>query len=63
MTFIPILPKAKRLPRRWTKAELESDAATAKSTFRHERLQEPLDLYNQFFTAFADIFGKLIDKP
>jgi hypothetical protein len=41
---------------------LESDAAIAKSTFRFERLQEPLDLYNQFFTTFADIFAELIDR-
>jgi len=41
---------------------LESDAATAKRIFRHERLEEPLDLYNQFFTTFADIFRQLIDK-
>jgi len=41
---------------------LKSDAAIAKSTFRHERLLEPLDLYNQFFTTFADIFRQLIDK-
>src|SRR5215471_7625363 len=55
-------PNTKRLPRRWTEAELECDAAVAKSTFRHERLLEPLDLYNQFFTTFADIFRALIDK-
>lgn len=41
---------------------MESDAATAKRIFRHERLEEPLDLYNQFFTTFADIFRQLIDK-
>ncbi len=41
---------------------MESDAAKAKSAFRHERLLEPLDLYNQFFTRFADIFRDLIDK-
>jgi hypothetical protein len=41
---------------------LESDATKAKSIFRHDRLQEPLDLYNQFFSIFADIFGELIDK-
>jgi len=55
-------PKAKQLPRRWTEAELESDAAAAKSAFRRERLLEPLDLYNQFFATFADIFRNLIDK-
>jgi XamI restriction endonuclease len=41
---------------------LESDAAVAKSVFRRERLQEPIDLYNQFFAVFADIFRQLIDK-
>jgi hypothetical protein len=41
---------------------LKSDAAVAKSTFRHERLLEPLDLYNQFFTTFANIFRELIDR-
>jgi len=56
------LPKTKRLPRRWTEAELESDSAAAKNSFRRERLLEPLDLYNQLFTTFADIFRELIDK-
>ncbi len=42
--------------------ELESDAAEAKRIFRHERLLEPLDLYNRFFTTFADIFRDLVGK-
>lgn len=33
-------------------AELKSDAAMARDAFRHERLREPLDLYNQLFMAF-----------
>jgi len=41
---------------------LESDSASAKNSFRRERLLEPLDLYNQLFTTFADIFRELIDK-
>jgi hypothetical protein len=41
---------------------LASDAATAKSTFRNERLLEPLDLYNQFFATFAAIFRELINR-
>ena len=41
---------------------MASDAIKAKSTFRNERLLEPLDLYNQFFTAFAKIFRELIEK-
>ena len=40
---------------------MESDAAVAKSTFRRERLLEPLDLYQQFFTTFTDIFRHLVD--
>lgn len=35
---------------------------TATSAFRNERLNEPLDLYNQFFDAFASIFLTLIDE-
>jgi hypothetical protein len=41
---------------------LASDAAAAKSAFRHERLLEPLDLYNRLFTSFVGIFRGLIDK-
>src|SRR5262245_22612833 len=57
-----ISPTAKQLPRHWTKAELGSDADTAKRSFRHERLQAPLDLYNQSFATFAGIFRQLIDQ-
>ena len=57
-----ISQKPKPLPKRWTEAELESDAALAKRTFRNERLLEPLDLYNRFFTTFAGIFRELVDK-
>ena|SRR5947209_5016097 len=53
---------AKPLPKCWTDAELESDAAVAKGAFRNERLLEPLDLYNRCFATFADIFRKLIEK-
>src|SRR5438045_1010733 len=54
--------KGKQLPKLWTEAELKSDAAVAKSTFRDERLLEPLDLYDQFFITFAGIFRELIAK-
>ena len=54
-----ISPKS-TLPKRWTRAELQSDAAQAKKDLRRERLLEPLDLYNQFFTAFAAIFQDLV---
>src|SRR5436189_2097688 len=53
---------AKPVPKCWTDAELESDAAVAKSAFRNERLLESLDLYNRCFATFADIFRKLIEK-
>ena len=41
---------------------MQSDAAVAKGMFRNERLLEPLDLYNQFFAKFADIFRELVDR-
>ena len=59
---MPTSRKPKPLPKRWTEAELESDAALAKRAFRNERLLEPLDLYNRFFTTFAGIFRELVDK-
>jgi hypothetical protein len=46
------LAEGKRLSRRRTEAELKSDAAVAKSTFRHERLLEPLDLDLRLLSAF-----------
>src|SRR5687768_10256447 len=52
----------KQVPRRWTEAKLRSDAAAAREIFRNERLLEPLDLYKQFFDAFARIFHELINK-
>jgi hypothetical protein len=50
------------LPKKWSHSELASDALAATTAFRDERINEPLDLYNRFFTAFADIFRALIDK-
>lgn len=35
---------------------------TATHAFRNERINEPLDLYNQFFHQFASIFVTLIDE-
>ncbi len=55
-------PKKKVSPKQWSLAELQADAHTATRAFRNERLNEPLDLYNQFFTEFASIFGELIDQ-
>jgi hypothetical protein len=34
----------------------------ATHAFRNERINEPLDLYNQFFRQFASIFSELIDQ-
>jgi hypothetical protein len=55
-------PKKKVAPKQWSLAELQADARTATRTFRNERLNEPLDLYNQFFGQFAAIFAELIDQ-
>ncbi len=41
---------------------MQADARTATRAFRTERLNEPLDLYNQFFGEFASIFSTLIDR-
>ncbi|HEY7248451.1 MAG TPA: hypothetical protein VH678_31700 [Xanthobacteraceae bacterium] len=56
------ISQAKRLPKRWTDAELQTDARIARSAFRNERLLEPLDLYNWFFAVFVDIFRELINR-
>lgn len=50
------------LPIRWTAQQLIDDAATARNLFREERVGEPLDLYNQFFQTFADVFQSTIAK-
>ena len=59
---MPISPKAKAMPKRWSRAELQADAVAAKNAFRRDRLLEPLDLYNRFFATFAGIFRDLIGK-
>jgi hypothetical protein len=41
---------------------MRKNATESRRLFRYQRLQEPLDLYNQFFVKFADLFGTLIDK-
>lgn len=43
-------------------AELTSDTETAKTLFRQQRLDEPLELYSQFFETFAPIFSNIIDR-
>jgi hypothetical protein len=49
-------------PKRWSIDQLQKDARQAREFFRHERLEEPLELYNEFFGKFAGLFGELIDN-
>ncbi len=49
-------------PRRWTPAEFERDAEEAESTFRNERLNEPLNRYSEFFERFAAVFRDLVGR-
>jgi hypothetical protein len=49
-------------PRTWTSDELKSDALEARSLFRRERLDEPLELYTEFFEIFTPIFAELVDE-
>jgi hypothetical protein len=47
-------------PVRWTNQQLRDDAEAAKALFRTQRLDEPAELYSQFFGIFAPIFHELI---
>ena len=49
-------------PRRWSLAQLEQDAETAKREFREARLREPLERYSTFFKSFAPIAAETIDR-
>jgi hypothetical protein len=49
-------------PKNWTLAELTDDTGTAKTLFRQQRLDEPLELYSEFFETFAPIFSNIIDR-
>ena len=51
-----------RSPRNWTTAELAQDAEQAVAVFRRQRLQEPLELYSQFFESFAPVFADVIAR-
>lgn len=51
-----------RSPRNWTTAELAQDAEQAVAVFRRRRLQEPLELYSQFFESFAPVFADVIAR-
>jgi len=50
------------LPQKWTAQQLKDDAETATIAFRHERLDEPLELYSQHFKTFSGIFAKIVDR-
>jgi hypothetical protein len=50
------------LPRRWSLAELQADAGIARERFRANRLDEPLDLYIEFFDAFVPVFDQLVGR-
>ncbi len=49
-------------PRTWTLVELTRDASQARERFRRHRLDEPLELYGEFFETFAPIFGSIVDR-
>ena len=46
----------------WTLPELTRDAEAAKALFRERRLEEPLQLYSEFFESFKLVFESLIDQ-
>lgn len=50
------------LPKRWSLAELERDAAEAREAFRAERMDEPLDQYIAFFNAFVPVFRTVLEN-
>lgn len=41
---------------------MAKDVEKAKTAFRDERLDEPLELYSQHFRAFSTIFAQLVDR-
>lgn len=47
-------------PKIWTLEELRNQAEEAKSVFRKERIDEPLELYSKFFDTFHSIFDDLV---
>ena len=49
-------------PKYWTLPELTQDAEAAKSLFRKRRLEEPLQLYTEYFESFKEVFDILIDQ-
>jgi XamI restriction endonuclease len=49
-------------PKKWTLEELKNDADQARAQFRLERIDEPLELYSEFFDTFVPIFAELVDN-
>lgn len=49
-------------PPHWSAQQLRDDAALAGDLLRKERLDEPRELYTQFFDAFLPVFNRLIDQ-
>ena len=49
-------------PIQWTSEQLGDDSARARDRFRAKRLEEPLELYTEFFDEFVPIFDRLIDQ-
>jgi len=50
------------LPTKWTAEQLKDDAETATVAFRHERLDEPLELYSRHFKTFSRIFDQIVTR-
>ena len=50
------------LPTKWTTAELTDDCQKAVEAFRHERLDEPLEVYSEQFEKFDGVFAELIEE-
>ncbi|MDE0240124.1 MAG: XamI family restriction endonuclease [bacterium] len=49
-------------PPHWSAQQLREDAALAGDLLRKERLDEPRELYAQFFDAFLPVLDRLIDQ-
>ena len=51
-----------REPRKWSLEELSRDANRATELFRAMRLDEPRDVYMDFFNNFVPVFEDLVDR-
>lgn len=48
-------------PTRWTRAEFEADRQQSISAFREERIQEPLELYDELFVQRQGVMEDLLE--